>query len=340
MDFSFKKFRNNKRAFWSFTFLTSIFVITLFAEIIANDKPIVMKYGNKFYFPIYHNITEKQIGLELETEIDFKDQYVNSFIHKDTRNFLIWPPIRFSYDTINYSLQEPSPASPNLQNILGTDDQGRDVLSRVIYGVRVSLLFGFSLSILSLLIAIFIGAIQGYFGGKVDIMIQRFTEIWSSMPTLFLLIILSSLIEPGISSLLFLMLLFSWITTSFIVRAEFLRIKNFDYVIAAKAMKASNTRVIIKHILPNAMPLILANFPFLITSSIITLTSLDFLGLGLPVGSASLGELLNQGKNNLNGYHLAVTGFFAVSSILVSLIFIAEGVRDALNPLLKENNQS
>jgi len=340
MDFNLKKFRNNKRAFWSFIFLISIFIITLFAEIIANDKPIVMKYGNRFYFPIYQNITEREIGLELETEIDFKDQYVNSFIHKDTRNFLIWPPIKFSYDTINYELQEPSPAAPNIQNLLGTDDQGRDVLSRVIYGVRVSLLFGFSLSILSLFIAIFIGAIQGYFGGKVDIIIQRFTEIWSSMPTLFLLIILSSLIEPRISSLLFLMLLFSWITTSFIVRAEFLRIKNFDYVIAAKAMKASNSRIIIKHILPNAMPLILTNFPFLITSSIITLTSLDFLGLGLPVGSASLGELLNQGKNNLNGYHLALTGFLAISSILVSLIFIAEGVRDALNPLLKENSYS
>ncbi len=326
-----QKFKQNKRGYYCLIFLATIFVVSLFAEFIANDKPIFVKFEDKYYFPILQNVTEKELGGVFETEADFRDEAVIKIIRRDENSVIVWPLIKFSYDTINYEMHEPAPFGPTKSNILGTDDQGRDVLARMIYGIRISLLFGIILSAFSLGLAILIGASQGYFAGKIDILGQRFIEVWSSMPTLFLLIILSSIIEPGFFTLLFLLLLFSWIGLSSIIRAEFLRIKNFDFVIAAKALGASNSRIMFKHILPNASPLIIANLPFLISGSIVTLTSLDFLGLGMPIGSPSLGELLAQGKNNIQAYHLGITGFLVISMILTALVFVGEALRDAFD---------
>ena len=327
----FQRFKQNRRGFYCLIFLATIFTLTLFAEFVANDKPIFLRLHNKYYLPVIEKITEKELGGEFLTQADFKDQFVTQLIESDPKSIVIWPVVRFSYDTINYKMSRPSPAKPNADNILGTDDQGRDVLARTIYGIRISLLFGLTLSALSLALSIVIGASQGFFAGKIDLLGQRFIEIWSSMPTLFLLIILSSIINPGFFALLFLLLLFSWIGLSSIIRAEFLRIKNFDFVTAAKALGARNGRIIFQHILPNASPLIIASLPFLVGGSIVTLTSLDFLGLGLPAGSPSLGELMAQGKNNIEAYHLGIISFVVISTILTALIFVGEALRDAFD---------
>jgi microcin C transport system permease protein len=324
----FEKFKKNRRGLYSLIFLAALFTMSLFAEFIANDKPIFLRHNGQVFFPIFQNITELQIGGIFQTQADFRDVEVQKLIAK---SFTIWPPIRFSYDSINYQMNAPAPSFPSATNFLGTDDQGRDVLARLIYGVRISLFFGLILSTLTLIIAVLIGAAQGYFGKKVDIFAQRFIEIWSAMPVLFLLIILSSIITPNFFSLLFLMLLFSWVSLSSMVRAEFLRLKNFDFVLASKALGANNSRIMFRHILPNAAPIILATLPFLLSGSIATLASLDFLGFGMPAGSPSLGELLAQGKNNLNAYHLGIVGFVAMSSILIALIFIGEAFRDAMD---------
>ncbi len=323
------KFRKNRRGYFSFLFLTSLFFLTLFAEFIASDKPLLVRFNGNFYFPIFHEISEKNFGGEFETAADFRDPQVQKLIEKN--GWIIFPPIRFSYDTINYEIKTPAPSKPSMANILGTDDQGRDVLARVIYGIRISLIFGLVLTFFSTALGIFLGAIQGYFGGLIDLILQRFMEIWSSMPILFLLIILSSIIEPSFFTLLGLMLLFSWMSIVSYVRAEFLRLRNFDFVRASKALGASNSRIIFRHILPNASPIIIANIPFLLAGSITTLTSLDFLGLGLPIGSPSLGELLAQGKNNLTAYWLGITGFVTITLILTFLVFIGEAVRDAVD---------
>lgn len=304
-------------------------IITLFSELIANDKPLIVKFDNKFYFPIFENISEKFFGGEFETEADYLDPTVTNLINK--KGWLIYPPIKFSFNTINLSLSNPAPSKPTAENILGTDDQGRDVLARILYGTRISLLFGILLSFFSIIIGIIIGAIQGYFGGMVDLFLQRFTEIWSSMPTLFLLIILSSIVDPSFLILLLLMMLFSWISVSSYVRAEFLRLRNFEFVKASKALGASNLRIIFLHILPNASSIIIANLPFLIAGSITTLTALDFLGLGLPVGYPSIGELLAQGKNNISSYWLGISGFFIITIILTLLVFIGESLRDGFD---------
>ncbi len=304
-------------------------IITLFSELIANDKPLIVKFDNKFYFPIFKNISEKFFGGEFETEADYLDPTVANLINK--KGWLIYPPIKFSFNTINLSLSNPAPSKPTAENILGTDDQGRDVLARILYGTRISLLFGILLSFFSIIIGIIIGAIQGYFGGMVDLFLQRFTEIWSSMPTLFLLIILSSIVDPSFLILLLLMMLFSWISVSSYVRAEFLRLRNFEFVKASKALGASNLRIIFLHILPNASSIIIANLPFLIAGSITTLTALDFLGLGLPVGYPSIGELLAQGKNNISSYWLGISGFFIITIILTLLVFIGESLRDGFD---------
>lgn len=327
----FAKFKSNKRGYYSFIIFVTIFILTFFAEIIANDKPIIVKFAHKLYFPIIQEIPESRFGGVFATEADYRDKEVQRLILQDQENWILWPFLRFSYDTINYQMQKEAPAKPNSDNVLGTDDQGRDVLARVIYGIRISLIFGLILTFFSVIIAIFMGAIQGYFGGKTDIFLQRFMEIWSSMPVLFLLIILSSIIQPSFFSLLFLLLLFSWMGLVSYVRAEFLRLKNFDFVMAAKALGASDSRIIFRHILPNASPIIIANLPFLLSGSIITLTSLDFLGLGMPAGSPSLGELLAQGKNNINAYHLGIVGFAVISIILTMLIFVGESLRDAFD---------
>lgn len=330
----FLKFKKNRRGYYSFIIFIAIFFTSLLSDFIANDKPILLYFENKIYFPIFQNVTEKQIGGVFETKADFKDQEVLKLVKKNPQNFVIFPPIKFSFDTINYQSNYSATASlskPNRENFLGTDDQGRDVLARILHGVRISLIFGIILTSLSLVLSIFIGAIQGYFGGKIDIFGQRFIEIWSSIPVLFLLIILSSIISPNFFSLLFLLLLFSWIGLSSMIRVEFLRIKNFDFVSSAKVLGASNFRIMFKHILPNSLPIILANLPFLLSGAITTLTSLDFLGFGLGSGSPSLGELLAQGKNNIAAYHLGIAGFLVISIILTILIFIGEALRDAFD---------
>ncbi len=325
------KFKENRRAYYSFLAFFAIFFISLFSEFLANDKPILMYFEGRIYAPIFQNVTEKEMGGIFATNADFRDEEVIKLVEKNPKNWILFAPIRFSYNTINYKMTKPAPSMPSSENILGTDDQGRDVLARVLYGVRVSLLFGFALSFFSLVLAILIGAFQGYFGGKIDILGQRFIEIWSGIPVLFLLIILSSIITPGFFSLLFLMLLFSWLGLAGLVRVEFLRVKNFDFVLSARAIGASNFRIMSRHILPNASAVIFANLPFLISGSIVTLTSLDFLGLGLPAGSPSLGELLAQGKNNIQAYHLGIVGFVTISTILTLLVFIGEGARDSFD---------
>lgn len=328
MQFS-AKFQKNRRGHFSSLIFGFIFLLTLFAELIANDKPLILSFDNKIYFPVLQKISEKTLGGVFETEADFRDPTVEKLINE--KGWAIFPLIKFSYKTINYKIDTPAPSKPNSQNFLGTDDQGRDVLARVIYGVRISLIFGLILAFFSALFGILLGAIQGYFGGLTDLLLQRFIEIWSSMPTLFLLIILSSVLEPNFSILIGLMLLFSWMGVVSFVRAEFLRLRNFDFVLASTALGSSNSRIIFRHILPNALPIIVANLPFLIAGSITTLTSLDFLGLGLSIGSPSLGELLAQGKNNLNAYWLGITGFASITLILILLVFIGEALRDAID---------
>ncbi len=323
------RFKNNKRGYYSLLIFQVILLLSLFAEIIANDKPLVISFKDDFYFPIIKSYPETKFGGVFETEAEYKDPKVQSLIKEN--GWTLFPLIEFSYDTISFKIDSPSPSKPNSTNILGTDDQGRDVLARLIYGVRISLIFGLTLAVFSAIIGIILGSIQGYFGGLIDLFCQRFMEIWSSMPTLFLLIILSSIIEPGFFTLLFLMLLFSWMSVVGYVRAEFLRIRNFDFIRASKALGASDLRIIFRHILPNASPIIMANLPFLAAGSITTLTSLDFLGLGMPVGSASLGELLAQGKNNLNAYWLGISGFVTITLLLTLLVFIGEALRDAFD---------
>lgn len=325
----FTKFKKNRRGYISFLIFSFLFFFTICAEFIANDKPLLMNFQGQFFMPIFQPTSEKFLGGELETEADFRDPFLQKLIKKN--GWMIFPPIPFSYDTINYQIDSPAPSKPSMQNLLGTDDNGRDVLARVIYGIRISLVFGLILAFFSTIIGIFLGAIQGYFGGWYDLLLQRFIEIWSSMPVLFLLIILSAIIEPNFSTLLGLMLLFSWMSLVSYVRAEFLRLRNFDFVRASKALGASHFRIIFRHILPNASPIIIANLPFLLAASITTLASLDFLGLGLPVGSPSLGELLAQGKNNLNAYWLGITGFVIITLILTLLVFIGEATRDSFD---------
>jgi microcin C transport system permease protein len=324
-----KRFANNKRAYYSAIFLAILFFTTIFAEFIANDKPILIKYKSQYFFPIFQNINETTFGGELLTTADYLDPQVQKLIKQD--GWMIFPFIHFSFDTINMNLRGRAPSSPTLENLFGTDDQARDVLARIIYGIRISLLFGGILSILTLIIGIFLGAIQGYFGGKIDLFLQRFIEIWSSLPVMYLLIIFSAIIVPSFWTLLLIMLAFSWVSVVSYVRAEFLRLRNFDFVKAHKVLGASSWRTIFLQILPNATPIIIANLPFLIAGSITTITALDFLGLGLPVGSPSLGELLAQGKNNINSYWLGLSGFFITTIILALLVFIAEGLRDGFD---------
>ena len=323
------RFKKNKRGLWSFIILVSIFVISLFAEFIANDKPLIVSYNKKFYFPIFTQISEEEFSGQLETPADFRDPYVQELIK--AKGWYLMPPINFSYETINMYLNSPAPSHPSSQNLLGTDDQGRDVLARLIYAVRLSMLFALSLSFFTIIVAILIGACQGYFAGIFDLSMQRFIEIWSSLPMMFLLIIFSAIIAPSFFSLLLIMSMFSWISLSGIVRAEFLRLRNFEFVMASKALGASPLRIIFRHILPNASPVIFANLPFLIASALTTLSALDFLGLGMPVGSPSLGEILAQGKNNIQAYWLGLVGFFSLTILLTCLVFLGEALRDGFD---------
>ncbi len=323
-------FRSNRRGFWSLWIFLGLFTVTLFAEFVANDKPLLVRYDSKFYFPILYEYPETVFGGFLPTEADYRDPEVAELIR--AKGWMVFTIVPYSYDTINYNLPVPAPAPPSRDNWLGTDDQGRDVVARLIYGFRISVLFGLILTLLSSIVGVMAGAVQGYFGGWVDLLFQRFIEVWQGLPILYLLIILASVVEPNFWWLLGLMLLFSWMALVGVVRAEFLRVRNFDYVRAAKALGVSDTMIMFRHILPNAMVAALTFLPFILNGSITTLTALDFLGFGLPPGSASLGELLNQGKANLQAPWLGITTFMVLAVMLSLLIFIGEAVRDAFDP--------
>ncbi|NVD08014.1 ABC transporter permease [Vibrio sp. JPW-9-11-11] len=324
------RFKANKRGFWSLWLFSLLFLVSLFAEVIANDKPLLIHFDNQWFFPVVTQYTETQFGGEFETEADYTDPYVIDLIEE--KGQIIWPLIPFSYDTINFNIQGAVPSSPDSTNWLGTDDKGRDVLARIIYGFRISVLFGFILTMVSSVIGVIVGATQGYYGGWLDLFGQRFIEVWSGMPTLFLLIILSSFVEPNFWWLLGIMVAFSWMSLVGVVRAEFLRCRNFDYVRAAQAMGVSDQRIMLRHMLPNAMVASLTMMPFILSGSVTTLTSLDFLGFGLPTGSPSLGELLAQGKANLQAPWLGFSAFIVLSIMLTLLVFIGEAVRDAFDP--------
>ncbi|MDH5748578.1 MAG: ABC transporter permease [Rhodospirillales bacterium] len=323
-------FRANKRGFWSLWIFLTLFLLSLFAELIANDKPILVRFEGQFYTPFLKAYPETDFGGFLETETEYADPEVREMIEQ--KGWILWPLIHFSYDTVNYELTVPAPAPPSGLNWLGTDDQGRDVVARLIYGFRISVLFGLILTLISSVVGVAAGAVQGFFGGKTDLIFQRFIEIWSGMPQLYLLIILTSIVAPSFWLLLGILLLFSWMSLVGVVRAEFLRARNFDYVRAARALGVGNTVIMFKHILPNAMVATLTFMPFILSGAVTALTSLDFLGLGLPPGSASLGEVLNQGKDNLHAPWLGLTAFFVLAVMLSLLIFIGEGVRDAFDP--------
>lgn len=323
-------FRANSRGFWSLWIFLALFGASLFAEFIANDRPLVIYYDGGLYSPVLTAYPETTFGGFFPTEADYTDPEVVELIEE--KGWMIWPLIPYSYNTVANDLTGPAPSPPDSRHWLGTDDQARDVLARLIYGFRLSVLFGLTLTLFSSVIGVAAGAVQGYFGGWLDLLAQRFIEIWSGLPVLYLLIILASVVEPNFWWLLLLMLCFSWMSLVGVVRAEFLRARNFDYVRAARALGVSSTMIMIRHVLPNAMVATLTFLPFILNASITTLTSLDFLGFGLPPGSASLGELLAQGKANLQAPWLGITGFMVLALMLSLLIFVGEAVRDAFDP--------
>lgn len=325
-----RNFKANRRGFWSLWIFLILFFVSLVAEFIANDKPILVYYNSKVYLPIFTAYPETTFGGEFETEADYRDPYVKDLIKK--KGFIIWPLIPFADDTINYDLPVAAPAPPSKVNWLGTDDQGRDMVARLIYGFRISVLFGLSLTFVSSIMGVSVGALQGYYGGWVDLLGQRFLEIWSGLPVLYLLIILTSVVQPNFWWLLGIMLFFSWMALVDLVRAEFLRGRNLEYVRAAKALGLSDGMIMFRHVLPNAMVSTITFMPFILSGSVTTLTALDFLGFGLPIGSPSLGELLRQGKANLNATWIGISAFVVLSTMLTLLVFIGEAARDALDP--------
>jgi microcin C transport system permease protein len=326
----FRQFRANRRGMLSLVMFGLLFVTSLFAEVLANNRPLLIYYDGHFYSPILRDYPETTFGGDLPTNAVYDDKELQHSI--EAKGWMLWPVIPYSYNTTITGEGRNALLPPSWRHPLGTDDQARDVLARLIYGFRISVLFGFTLTVLSSIVGIAAGAVQGYFGGWVDLSFQRFLEIWSSMPTIYLLIILASFVQPGFWILLGIMLLFSWMGLVGYVRAEFLRGRNFDYVRAARALGMLDVRIMMRHILPNAMTASLTFLPFILAGSVTTLTALDFLGFGLPPGSPSLGELVLQGKNNLNAPWIAFTAFFTIALMLSLLVFIGEAVRDAFNP--------
>jgi len=323
-------FRHHRLGYWSFWIFSVLFILSLFAEFLANDRPLLIRYDNSWYMPVIASYPETTFGGMFETEAEYKDTAVQELIKE--KGWILWPPIPYRFDSVISNLGRPAPSPPSKNNWLGTDDQARDVLARLIYGFRISVLFGIILTILSSIIGVAAGAVQGFFGGLTDLLFQRFIEIWSGLPTLYLLIILASMVTPNFWWLLILMLAFSWMSLIGVVRAEFLRARNLDYVRAARALGLVDVRIMIRHVLPNAMVATITFLPFVTSGAVTTLTALDFLGFGLPPGSPSLGELLKQGKENLQAPWLGITGFFAIALILSLLVFIGEAVRDAFDP--------
>jgi microcin C transport system permease protein len=346
-------FKANRRGFWSTWIFSVLFVISVFAPLLANDRPILASYKGEMLFPTFNEYPEEKFGGFL-ARTDFRDPFIQDEINAN--GWMIWPPIRYTYDTVNNQLPTPAPSRPAFRmtldqacanypqktsdpncifgnlNWLGTDDQGRDVVARLVYGFRISVFFGLILTVISSVIGVAAGAVQGYFGGWTDLLFQRFIEIWTAIPALYLLIILGAFIQPTFWILLFILVLFSWTSLVGVVRAEFLRARNFEYVRAARALGLTNTKIMFKHLLPNAVVSTVTFMPFIIAASVTTLTALDYLGFGLPPGSPSLGELLDQGKRNLQAPWLGITGFLVTSVLLSLLVFMGESVRDALDP--------
>lgn len=323
------KYIKNKRSKAAFFCLCVVLLLSLCAEIIANDKPILLKYQGEYFFPIAKVYTDARFGGDFPTEANYKDQFIRQKIEEN--GYMVMPPIEFSFNTVDYELNQPFPAPPSYRHLLGTDEEGRDIAARLLYGVRLSFLFAFLLTLFSSLLGIFIGAVQGYFGGKTDLILQRIIEIWESMPQMFVLIIVASVFVPTFWSLLIILLMFSWTELTGLVRAEFLRVRNFEYVKAAKAIGVNNFRIIWRHILPNALVTTVTFVPFILAGSIVSLTALDFLGLGLGHEYPSLGDLVRQGKDNLHAPWIGVSIFFVLSAMLTALIFVGEGVRDAMD---------
>jgi len=327
---AWKRFKANKRGYYSLRLFIVLFGLSLFAEILSNDKPLLVYYESSFYVPILKNYPETTFGGDFATEADYVDPYVKKLL-TEKGNWAIYPPNPFSYDTINYYNQRPNPAAPSGDNFLGTDDRGRDVLARLIYGFRLSVLFAFVLTIIGIVIGVIAGAIQGYFGGRIDLYAQRVIEIWGSMPELYLLIIFASLFEPSVLLLIILLSFFGWIGLADYVRAEFLRGRNMEYVKAARALGLSNRAIMFRHLLPNSMTPVVTFLPFRISGAILLLTSLDYLGLGVPPSTPSLGELLAQGKANIEAWWLSMSTFMVLVGTLMLLIFIGEALREALD---------
>lgn len=326
----FRRFKAHRRGFVSLWIFLALFGLSLLAELIANDVPLLVSWNGRLYVPLVKSYTEKDFGGEFETAADYRDPHVRGLI--TGKGWMVWPLIPFSYRTINYDLPSPAPSPPTLVNWVGTDENGKDVLANLIYGFRISVLFGLTLTFISSAVGVAAGALQGYYGGWVDISGQRFIEVWSGMPTLFLLIILSSVVQPNFWWLLLIMLLFGWMGLVGLVRAEFLRARNFEYVMAAQALGMKDSRVIFRHVLPNAMVATFTFLPFILAGSLGALTSLDFLGFGLPIGSPSLGDLLAQAKANLQAPWLGISAFVVLGGALILLFFIGEAVRDAFDP--------
>lgn len=325
-----QRFKDNKLGFGCLILFSIILILSLASELIANDKPLLVKYENTLYVPVFKSYPETAFGGIFETEADYKDPVVQQLIND--KGWAVWPLIPYSYQTPNLELAVPVPSAPTAQNWLGTDDQGRDVLARILYGLRVSLLFGFALTFASALLGIIVGAIKGYYGGWVDLIGQRVLEVWGGLPTLFMVMILVSMFTPSVYWLFLIMLFFGWTTLVGLVRAEFLKARNLDYVRAARSLGVTDRTIMFRHILPNAMSSSLSQLPFMLTANITALTALDFLGYGLPPDAASLGELLLQGKSNLNAPWLALSGFFSLAIVLSLLIYIGEATRDAFDP--------
>ena len=325
-----KRFKDNKLGFACLILFMLIFVLSLFSELIANDKPLLVRYQHQLYVPVLKAYPETTFGGVFETEADYKDPAVQQLINR--QGWAIWPLIAYSYQTPNLELAVPVPSPPSTQNWFGTDDQGRDVLARILYGLRVSLLFGFALTFAAAILGVVVGAVQGYYGGWIDLLVQRLLEVWGGLPTLFMVMILVSMFTPNVYWLFLIMLLFGWTTLVGLVRAEFLKARHLDYVRAARSLGVTDRTLIFRHILPNAMSSSLSQLPFMLTANITALTALDFLGYGLPPDAASLGELLLQGKANLNAPWLALSGFFTLALVLSLLIYIGEATRDAFDP--------
>jgi microcin C transport system permease protein len=344
-----RNFRRNGRGFWSLWIFLALFVIALFAEFIANDKPILVVYDGRWFFPIFEVVPETEYGGFFETEAEYRDPAVEELILE--KGWILWAPIPYSYNTFDYDLSQPAPSPPDVftwcdwgigfsgpcvntdgSHLLGTDDSSRDVVARVIYGFRISVLFGLLLTAGTMVLGVLIGGVQGYFGGRTDLIGQRVIEIWGGMPTFFLLLILASIVRPSFWTVLVLLLLFSWVGLQGLVRAEFLRARNFDYIRAARALGVGHVTIMYRHVLPNAMVATLTFLPFILSAGITSLTALDFLGYGLPPGSPSLGELVGQGKANLQAPWLAFSAFFVLAIMLALLIFIGEAIRDAFDP--------